>query len=150
MKILRMSSYFYPEQISSTHLSKDLNEAYEKAGFVTEAYVPTPTRNIDAETYKKYKKIKYEELNNGSIIVHRFSMFREGRNPLLRALRYMLVNIKQYFKGCRAKDIDVIVAGSTPPTQGMLCSMVKKKLSKRYKKNVPFIYNLQDFVLPYR
>ena len=144
MKILKMSSYFYPEQISSSHLSKDLNEAYKKAGIVSEVYVPTPTRNIDAETRKKYKKIKYEEMDGGSVIVHRFSMFREGKNPILRALRYLFVNIKQYFKGSRAKDIDVVWGSSTPPTQGMLCAMVKKKLSKRYKKNVPFIYNLQD------
>ena len=33
MRILKLSGYFYPEQVSSTHLSKDLNEAYMKAGF---------------------------------------------------------------------------------------------------------------------
>ena len=144
IKILQLSSYFVPEQVSSSHLSKDLTEGYINNGMVIENFVPMPTRGISAEVRKKYKKIKYEEMYDGKVIVHRFSMFREGKNPILRALRYLLVNIKQYFKGSRAKDIDVIIAGSTPPTQGILCSMVKKKLSKRYKKNVPFIYNLQD------
>ena len=71
-------------------------------------------------------------------------MFREGKNPILRAVRYILVNIIHYFKGIKAKDIDLISSGSTPPTQGLLCAAVKKKLSKKYKKNVPFVYNLQD------
>ncbi len=56
----------------------------------------------------------------------------------MRAIRYILCNIIQYFKGCQAKNIDMIYAGSTPPTQGLLCALVKKKLK------VPFIYNLQD------
>ena len=144
MKILRFVSYCYPEEVASSHLGRNVNEAYRDAGFITEAYAPTPTRGIDAETRKKYKKIKYEEIYDGSYQIHRFSMFREGKNPILRALRYFLVNIKQYFKGIKAKDIDLIAAGSTPPTQGLLCAMVKKKLSKKYKRNVPFVYNLQD------
>ena len=144
MKILKLSSYYVPEQISSSHLTKDLEEAYLNAGFTIDVFCPTPTRGITEEIRKKYKRIKYEEVQDGKIIIHRFSMFREGKNPLLRAFRYLLVNVIQYFKGSRAKDIDVILGSSTPPTQGMLCANVKKKLSKRYKKKVPFIYNLQD------
>ena len=144
MKILKFPSYYLPEQISSSHLTKDLEEAYINSGCIIENFVPTPTRGVTKEIRKKYKRIKYEEMRDGKIIVHRFSMFREGKNPLLRAFRYLLVNVIQYFKGSRAKDIDLIMAGSTPPTQGLLCAKVKKKLSKRYKRNVPFIYNLQD------
>lgn len=144
IKILKMPAYYDPEQISSSHLSKDLSEAYIAAGFVTENYVPTPTRGIDKATRKKYKKIKYEEKEDGKIIVHRFPLMREGKNPVLRAFRYLLCNLKHYNRGKKAKDIDVIMAGSTPPTQGVLCAKVKKKLSKKYKRNVPFIYNLQD------
>ena len=144
MKILKLASYYTPEQISSTHLSKDLNDAYLKEGFTFDVYAPTPTRGISGEVRKKYKKIKYEELDNGQTVVHRFSMFREGKNPIGRAIRYFLVNVKHYFKGIKAKDIDLISSGSTPPTQGLLCAMVKKKLSKKYKRNVPFVYNLQD------
>lgn len=144
MKLLKLSSYYIPEQISSSHLSRDLEDAYIAEGFTTDVYCPTPTRGVTAEVRNKYKKIKYEEMRDGKVIVHRFSMFREGKNPIQRALRYVLVNIKQYSLGSKAKDIDVIMAGSTPPTQGVLCAKVKKKLSKKYKKNVPFIYNLQD------
>ena len=144
MKILKLPAYHAPEQISSSHLSKDLEEAYVNAGIVTELYVPTPTRGISKEVRKEYKKKKYEEKYDGKIIVHRFSLFKEGRNPILRAVRYLLSNLIQYRKGVRAKGIDLILGSSTPPTQGMLCALVKKKLSKKYKKNVPFVYNLQD------
>ncbi len=144
MKLLKLSSYYVPEQVASSHLIGDLEDAYIAAGFTTEVYCPTPTRGVTAEVRKKYKKIKYEEMKDGKIVVHRFSMFKEGKNPIQRALRYALVNLRQYSKGSRAKDIDVIMSGSTPPTQGVLCAKVKKKLSKRYKKKVPFIYNLQD------
>ena len=138
MKILKLSPYCFPEQVSSSHLTNDLYEAYQKVGIETEIYCPTPTRGIDNETREKYKNIKYEERYDGTVKIHRFSMFREGRNPIMRAIRYIFCNIIQYFKGCRAKDIDLIFAASTPPTQGLLCALIKKKLK------VPFIYNLQD------
>lgn len=138
MKVLKLSSYYFPEQISSSHLSKDLADAYEKEGFIIENYVPMPTRGVSDEVRASYRNRKYEEERNGHVIIHRFSMFREGKNPLLRAIRYVLVNLIQYWKGIHAKDIDVILAGSTPPTQGLLCALVKKRLK------VPFVYNLQD------
>ena len=144
MKILSLSAYFYPEQISSSHLLSDLHVAYQEASIETEMYVPMPSRGIDNETRKKYAKIKYEEMYGGTLKIHRFAMFKEGGNPILRALRYAFVNIAQYYKGARAEDIDVIYSASTPPTQGVLCGLVKKKLSKKYKRNVPYIYNLQD------
>ena len=146
-KILKLSAYCFPEQVSSSHLTVDLNRALFDAGFTYENFVPSPCRGISKEERKKYKKIKYEEIEDGHFVIHRFSMFAEGKNPVLRALRYVLVNIKQYRRGSRAKDIDLIYAGSTPPTQGLLCAKVKKKLNKRYKKQgkyVPFVFNLQD------
>lgn len=49
MRILKMSSYCTPEQVSSSHLSKDLTTAYLNAGFTIVNYVPTPTRSITDE-----------------------------------------------------------------------------------------------------
>ena len=144
MKILKLSSYFYPERVASSHLGDDLNEAYKRAGIITENYVPTPSRGIDKETRKKYKKIRYEELLDGSIHVHRFPLMKEGKNPIMRAFRYVRCNMKQYKYAKKAKDIDLIFGSSTPPTQGYLCAKLKKKLSKKYGHSVPFIYNLQD------
>jgi glycosyltransferase involved in cell wall biosynthesis len=130
--------------MSSSHLEQDRYEVFSKSGFEVIVYVPTPTRGVDDETRQKYKKIKHEELYNSSVKINRFSMFREGKSPITRALRYFLVNFVQYYKSIKTKDIDVIYASSTPPTQGFLCAKVKKKLSKKYKKDIPLIYNLQD------
>lgn len=144
MKVLKLAPYYAPERISSSHLTVDMENAYVEAGIVLEIYAPTPTRGISQEERQAYRTIKYEEKQDGKILVHRFAMFGEGRNPIGRALRYLLVNLAHYHKGIRAKDVDVIVAGSTPPTQGVLCAKVAKTLSKKYGRPVPFIFSLQD------
>lgn len=144
IKMLLLPPYFFPEQTASTHLDQDRYSAYKNAGILTEVYAASPTRGVDVKCRKKYKKIKNEKMFDNYVSIHRFSMFREGKNPIFRAVRYVLVNLVQYMKGTNAKDIDVIYSGSTPPTQGVLCSLVKKKLSKKYRKKIPYIYNLQD------
>ncbi len=144
MKILRVPAYSTPEKMSTSHIEKDLFEAYAEAGFEFEAYAPSPSRGLSKEEYKKYKNIRYEETYGGSVKIHRFPMFREYNNLILKAIRYLLVNIKQYRLAIKAKDISFIYSGSTPPTQGVLCGLIKKKLSKKYGRYVPFIYNLQD------
>lgn len=138
MKILRLASYCHPEQVASSHLSKDMQEAYEKAGIVCEIHTPTPCRGIDAETRKKYKKIKYEEMNNGYVQIHRYAMFKEPKNSLLRAFRYTLCILRGFFAGLCAKDIDVYYASSTPPINGLIMALLKK--FKKYK----IVYSLQD------
>lgn len=144
MKVLRLPAYCLPEKIASSHLQADRLEGFAKNGIDVEIHTPTPTRGVDAQTRKQYAKIKHEKLHDGHVQIYRFRMFGEGRNPLLRAFRYLLTNVVQYSKGCRAKDVDVIYASSTPPTQGILCGLVKKRLSRKYKKAVPMVYNLQD------
>lgn len=138
MKILKLNSYCYPEQIASSHLAKDIHDAYQKAGIVCEIYTPTPCRGIDEVTRKKYKKIKYEEINDGYVRIHRFPMFKEPKNSLFRAFRYALCIVINFFNGLRAKDIDVYYASSTPPINGIIMSLIKKV--KKYK----ILYDLQD------
>lgn len=144
MKILEMPPYYLPEQISSTHLTADLTEGFINRGFFIENYVPIPCRGIPEETRKKYAKILYEELYDGKVKVIRFPLWKEGRNPFGRALRYFVSNIIQAQKGCKAKDVSIVIGGSTPPIQGLLCGFVAKRLSKKYGRKVPFIYLLQD------
>lgn len=144
MKILKLSPYYEPEKISSSHLTEDMEKGFTDAGYEIEVICPQPTRGVDSEVRKKYKTIRTETKRDGKITVHRFPMVREKRNPLLRALRYLLVNAVQKRKGCKAKNVDLIIGGSTPPTQGLLCAKVARKLSKKKGEKVPFIYNLQD------
>ena len=138
MRLLFLPAYFYPEQAASSYLGANRNQAFANAGFKSVAYVPTPTRGVTDEVRNKYKKIKKEYRYDGQYEINRFSMFREGKNPVLRALRYSLCWIKQFNRGLFAKDIDCIYIASTPPIQGMLGGVLSKI------KKVPFVYNLQD------
>ena len=138
MRLLFLPAYFYPEQAASSYLGANRNQAFANAGFKSVAYVPTPTRGVTDEVRNKYKKIKKEYRYDGQYEINRFSMFREGKNPVLRALRYSLCWIKQFNRGLFAKDIDCIYIASTPPIQGMLGGLLSKI------KKVPFVYNLQD------
>ncbi len=143
MKILFLSAYGYPEQAASSYLGGNRNQAFADAGFKMVTYVPTPTRGVSQDVRNKYKKIKYEERLNGHSVVHRFSMFAEGKNPILRALRYTLVCIKHFNRGIFAKDArscDIMFISSTPPIQGAMAALVKKCR----RDHIPFIYNLQD------
>lgn len=142
MKILLMPAYFFPEKVASTHLDYDKYSIYGWHKINTIVYAPWPTRGIDESEIRKTKKMEY--MFNNTVQVNRFYMFREGKNPILRAIRYILVNVKQYCWGAKCKDVDLIYSGSTPPTEGLLCGLLKKKLYKKYKIYVPYVLCLQD------
>ena len=138
MKVLRLATYCYPEQVASSHLINDLAEACQKEDIVLVIYTPAPSRGLDAETIKKYKKIKYEERYDGHVEIHRFPMFKEPKNSFFRAFRYTLCIIKQFFNAIFAKDIDVYFASSTPPINGLMFPFIKA--FKKYR----ILYSLQD------
>ncbi len=144
MKILFINAYFIPEVIAFTHLEKDLIEGILAAGHEISVLCPTPSRGIPKEEALAYRKVKHETMYDGRVTVDRFSSPREGKNPIIRALRYLWCNLREYQLAKKYKDIDAVFAVSTPPTQGMLCGKVAKKLSEKYGRRVPFIYNLQD------
>lgn len=137
MKILILPAYSFPEEVASSHLGRDRNQAFVDQGWNMVAVAPTPCRGIDAETRKKYKKIKREERFEGHMVVYRFSMFAEGRNPLFRALRYFLCWLRQLYEGLH-REYDLLLLGSTPPIQGMIGAIVSIIRRK------PFVFILQD------
>ncbi|MDC2648958.1 glycosyltransferase family 4 protein [Bacteroides ovatus] len=140
MKVLLLPAYFHPETAASGYLSENRNEAFTEAGFDLVAYVPTPCRGITPEVRKEYckKEHKHQTLYHGKMRVHRYSLYTEGKNPLLRALRYSFNWIIQLWYGLMEKNVDCIYLASTPPIQGMIGSFVKKF------RGIPFVYNLQD------
>lgn len=138
MRILFLDAYFEPEQIAFTHLENDLLEGLVNAGHEVEIVCPIPTRGVSAEVAKEYKNNKSESLYDGHVHVTRFSAPQEGRNPVIRALRYFWCNLRTYQIGKKFNNIDVVFANSTPPTQGLIAGKVAKKLK------TPFVYSLQD------
>ena len=144
LRILSPLAYFYPEQTASSHLDQDRFEAYKNEDIFTIIHVPVPSRGIDEATRKRYKNIKEETLYEGTVTVKRFPLFKEGKNTLMRAIRYLLMNIIEWNRCRKEENIDLILCGSTPPTQPLLGSLIKKCLIKKYKKYVPLLYVVQD------
>lgn len=138
MKILYPAAYFQPENIAFSHLEHDLFQALTEAGHEIDVLCPTPTRGISDAVWAEYRHKREETLYGGHVHVRRFWAPREGKNPLIRAFRYFWCNFRQYQLGKKYRQAELIFAGSTPPTQGLLAGCLKKKL------NCPFVYNLQD------
>ncbi len=138
MRILQLAGYFFPEKAASIYLEDNRLAAFSEAGFKTVVYAARPQRGLSEDEFHEYKYKKLEMMYCNGVEVHRFAMYREGKNPVLRALRYFLISIIQFWKGVTAKNVDMIYVASTPPTQGALAALVKKF------KRVPLVYNLQD------
>lgn len=138
MNILFINAYFYPESIAFSSMESDLIETIINTGHKIHVVCPIPTRGISQEIVKSYRRKKRELLHNGSLVVRRFWAPQEGRNKIMRAIRYIWCSVCEYIIARKLKNIDVIFAVSTPPTQGMLAGALKKKLQCR------FVYSLQD------
>lgn len=141
MKVLELPAYFYPESMSSANLDDNLRQAMVDAGMEIIIYCPTPTRGVTRNVRTEYKKKKQDKMYRGHVIVHRFSLYSEGRNPVLRAMRYTFACIKQFNRALFVRDArscDVMFITSTPPIKGVVASLVKKFNHK------PIVYNLQD------
>ncbi len=139
-----LNAYFFPEQIAFTHLENDLLEAFVDKGFEIDLVTPIPTRGIDNDTSERYASVREEILFDGHVKVHRFWAPQEGKNPIVRAFRYIWCNLREYQLGKKYRATDVIFVPSTPPTQGWMAGKVKNSIQKHGNKDVRLVYNLQD------
>ncbi len=143
VKILILAGYAYPEHAASSYLSMNRNQAFAEENFKINLFTPTPCRGISNEIREQYCKPEYrhEKRLNGAMIIHRFSMYSEGKNPIFRAIRYGLCGMALIYKGIfskYAKECNIMFIPSTPPIQGVIGACVKKFSGKK------FVYNLQD------
>ena len=141
MKILFLPAYCVPEQAASGYLGLNRNEAYASLGWDMVVYAPTPCRGISKELRKEYcrKEHRLDYDFDGHRAIHRFSMCAEGKNSILRALRYALISLKHICHGVFSKDAllcDVLFVSSTPPINGAMAAIVKKCR----RDHIPFIY----------
>ena len=88
MKVLQLTGYFLPEKAASIYLVENRLEAFANEGFDMVIHASRPTRGLSDEEYSEYKNRKEEMMYDGKLRVHRFAMYREGKNPVLRAMRY--------------------------------------------------------------
>lgn len=133
MKILIPFSYYHPEQCAGLFVIDDMTAEAARQGIASLIIVPTPTRNVPPNAVWS----KDEMLHNGMVQVHRFCMYGEGKNPVLRALRYLLCEMVQLHY-MLWKQYDVAFIDSTPPIQGLKLPIV------RLFRKKPVVYNAQD------
>ncbi len=138
MRVLFLEAYFKPEKTSGAHFAEDMRVALVEAGHNLQIYAPTPSRGVDNEVRAEYKKRKNETEFNGAIKIHRFPLYREGKNLVGRAVRYAICNFQLLWFGLFSKDIDLMPLGSTPPTNGLMGTVIKKI------RKIPFVYTVQD------
>lgn len=138
MKILYLEAYFKPEKTSGAHLAEDMRIALANAGHSVSVYAPIPSRGVSKEVRSAYKKRKHETELDGAVSIHRFSLFREKKNAVLRAIRYCICDMKLLWFGLTAKNVDICPIGSTPPISGMVGTIITKM------RKIPFVYIVQD------
>ena len=141
MKILHLPAYFKPEHAASAYLVDNLYQAFTDAGMEMIVHTPVPTRGVSEEVRAEYKNKLKEILYGGRMLVYRFPLITERNNALIRAFRYFIASLKQFWRGAfdkESKKCDVMFIFSTPPIQGAMAAFVKKL------NNMPLVYNLQD------
>ena len=134
MKILIPFSYYHPEQCAGLFVIDDMTEVAAREGIESLITVPTPTRNVAPGAIWT----RNETLCYGKVKVHRFHMYGEGKNPVLRAFRYLLCEMVQLHY-MLWKDYDVAFIDSTPPIQGL-----KLPIVRFFRRKKRFVYNAQD------
>lgn len=133
MKILIPFSYYHPEQCAGLFVIDDMTEEAARQGIESLITVPTPTRNVPSDAIWE----RDETLCDGKVKVHRFHMYGEGKDPVLRAFRYLLCEMVQLHY-MLWKKYDVAFIDSTPPIQGLKLPIV------RLFRKKPMVYNAQD------
>jgi len=133
MRILIPFSYYHPEQCAGLFVIDDMTEEAARQGISSLITVPTPTRNVEPGA----KWSRNETLRDGMVQIHRFHMYGEGKNPVLRALRYLFCEMVQLHYMLWEK-YDVAFIDSTPPIQGLKLPIV------RLFRKKPVVYNAQD------
>ena len=133
MRVIFPCSYYLPETAASLYITDNIVHACAEDGNKVLLYTPTPTRSVPAGA----KWVREETLVNDNLYIKRFRMYGEGKNPILRALRYFLCEMVQLHY-CLCKKYDVAFIDSTPPIQGL-----KMPLIKLFKK-AGIVYNAQD------
>ena len=134
MRILMLKDYYYPENCAGINLSQDLVSKLSNSGDYVDIFTPIPCRGITDKIRKEYRNKKIE--HNGNVTIYRYWLPYEKTNLIQRACRYFLQNIIQIWKGL-FHDYDVIFLGSTPPTMGLVGTILKK-----IKKKIPVIITL--------
>lgn len=138
MRVLFLEAYFKPEKTSGAHIAEDVRVGLAKKGHTMRIYAPVPSRGVSNEVRQEYKNKRRETDYDGKADIRRYAMFGEGKNSLVRAMRYALIEAKLLWFGLAGKKADVLPMGSTPPINGLMTTLIKKI------RKIPFVYTVND------
>lgn len=133
MKAIFPCSYYLPETAASLYITDNIVHACAENDVEVDLFTPTPTRSVPGGA----KWEREEQQLDGKLRIHRFHLYGEGKNPMLRALRYLLGEVILLHK-CLWRKYDVAFIDSTPPIQGLKMPFIKWFCRK------PTVYNAQD------
>lgn len=133
IKAIFPCSYYLPETAASLYITDNIVHACAESGMNIQLFSPTPTRSVPDGAKWNRSELKCD----GRLYIHRFHLYGEAKNPLLRALRYLLGEaILLHY--CLWREYDVAFIDSTPPIQGLKMPLIK------WLKGKPTVYNAQD------
>ena len=123
----------YDIVIFDSYITDNIVHACAENDVEVDLFTPTPTRSVPGGA----KWEREEQQLDGKLRIHRFHLYGEGKNPMLRALRYLLGEVILLHK-CLWRKYDVAFIDSTPPIQGLKMPFIKWFCRK------PTVYNAQD------
>lgn len=133
MKAIFPCSYYLPETAASLYITDNIVHACAENDVEVDLFTPTPTRSVPEDATWE----REEQQVDGKLRIHRFHLYGEGKNPMLRALRYLFGEMIVLHK-CLWTKYDVAFIDSTPPIQGLKMPLIK------WLKRKPTVYNAQD------
>lgn len=139
MNITFVLSYYLPEKTTQHYLYAPIIKSLLSMGHDVNVITPNPTRGLSREDVKKYRKIKFEQIEGVNVYRVNSYTYRPQRfNKLKLLLRYLSVSFKLARKVKKIKS-DVIFTQTNPP---IFLSYFISKYAK--KKGIRLIYNVQD------
>lgn len=133
IKAIFPCSYYLPETAASLYITDNIVHSCVESGVDVDLYTPTPTRSVPEGTTWE----REESHVDGKLRIHRFHLYSERKNPILRALRYLFGELA-LLRYCLLKKYDVAFIDSTPPIQGLKMPLIK------WFRRKPTVYNAQD------
>lgn len=140
MRILFISFYSKPENVSSSYYVDDLKKELIKNGHSVFTIAPNPVRNLSKEEIDKYSSTFSELTETGEIL--RVFVNKDSSNSMLSRVRRMFIFRKKIQKFIKEKHgvFDCVFYYSNPP---IFIPIIVGRLCKKYC--LKSIYQINDF-----
>ena len=139
MKILLLSTYFYPDTASTGVIMSKLADMFVTKGHEVTVIASVPHYDRGAIWPEYSDRLLYKKVS-GSLTVWRLytHVVRDRANVLQRILSYGSFHVLSSLVGLTAPKHDVILVPSPPLSNGVIGDLIARL------RGTPFVYNVQD------